>query len=214
MVEQQLKKFFSKYPSHTYKKTEVLLRPNNIPQGIFYIKSGYIRMYQIFEGGKELTLNIFKPGSYFPVSFAISNLPNKYYFEAITVSTLNLAPKEKVTILLKSNPEILFELTNRLVVGFYDLLSNLERLLSSNACQRIASILVILANHFGKPTYEKKIIISLSLSHEDIGRLVGLTRETTSVEMKKLMNKNYISYKRRSITINNLKKLQLQCPLT
>lgn len=211
LVEKRLKIFFSEYPRSQYKKGEVLLRPGGAPQEIFYIESGYIRMYQIFEGGKELTLNIFKPGSYFPVIWVISDLANTYYFEAITQTSVYKAPQLRVTKLLKTNPEILFELTKRLVIGFYGLLSNLERLLSASACQRIISILVVLATRFGKISGKTQVVIILPLSHEDIARLVGLTRETTSVEMKKLMDKNYICYKKRQITINSLNELQSLC---
>jgi CRP/FNR family transcriptional regulator len=207
-IESQIKKFFSGYLSMSYKKGEIVIRQEDEPQGVYYVKSGYVRMYQIYENGKELTINIFDPGSYFPMSWAIANIRNTYYFQAFTLVTINRAPKNDVVNLLKSNPEILYELTVRLISGFFGLISNLERLLSLNAYENILSMLVILANRFGKSVGVGKVKITLSLSHEDIAQLVGLTRETTSIELKKLMESNLIYYKRRYVIINNLKLLE------
>lgn len=207
-VDTELKKFFSLYPKFKYKKGEIILRPEEAPQGIIYIKSGYVRMYQVFEDGKELTLNIFKPGSYFPMVWAFTDSANLYYYEAFTILTTHRASKAEVINFLKTNPETLIELTNRIIFGFTYLLSNIEKLLSSSACQRINSVLVILANRFGKPLRGRGTLITLSLTHEDIARLTGLSRETTSIEMKKLMDAKCIFYKRRQIVIYNMNKLQ------
>jgi CRP-like cAMP-binding protein len=166
-------------------------------------------MYQIFENGRELTLNIFKPGTYFPMIWAFSGQTNRYYFEAFSSAKVFIAPKDSVIKLLRSDPEILFDLTSRLVTGFGKLLSNVEQLLCANASQRITCTLVILANRFGKAVSDNRILITLSLSHEDIANLSNLTRETTSIEMKKLMDQKLITYTRRKIFIESLEKLNL-----
>ena len=166
-------------------------------------------MYQISNNGKEITLNIFRPGSYFPMIWAITSIINIYYCEAMTPTTIYKAPKEDTLQLLKNNPELLLELTSRMVVGFYNLISNMELLLSANASQRVSMILIILANRFGHEN-GNKTAISLTFSHEDIAKLVSLTRETTSLEMKKLKELNIINYSRSKIVINDFERLQAQ----
>lgn len=165
-------------------------------------------MYQLSENGKELTLNIFKPGTYFPMIWALSGIANSYYFESMTPTSVFCAPRDDVLGLLRSDPEILYDFTYRMTVGFYALLSNIERLLSANASQRVSSILSILARRFAGNVNHDGIAIGLSLSHEDVSRLAGLSRETTSIQMKKLMNRKLIYYKRRRIIVRNLDKLQ------
>jgi len=207
-VEEQLQKFFSKHPLSKYRKGEIILRPNDVPQNILYLNSGYVRMFQVFENGKELTLNIFRPGSYFSIVWAISKYENTFYFQAMTAVEAYRAPKDEVLNLLKTHPDLLLELTTRMVTGIYSIMSNVEQLLSTNAYKRVASILVILAKRFGEVTSMKRTLITLSLSHEDIAQLINLTRETTSIEMKKLMEEKLIFYKRRLIIVNDLEKLR------
>src|SRR3989344_193941 len=58
----------------TYKKGETILRSDDNPQGVYYIKKGFVKMDSIFENGREITLNIFKPGAYFPMTWAVGGI--------------------------------------------------------------------------------------------------------------------------------------------
>jgi len=52
------------------------------------------------------------------------------------------------------------------------------------------------------------ILIHIPLTHRDIAMLVGMTRETVSIEIKKLERKGIIEYKGRSIFVKDLRKLK------
>src|SRR4030067_2058893 len=102
----KLDNFFARFKSvHSYKKGELIIRADDPPSGIFYLKSGFVRLYSISKDGQDITFNIFKPGSYFPMFWAIGNSPNSYYFEAMTRIEVMKAPKEELIKFLKSNPD-------------------------------------------------------------------------------------------------------------
>jgi len=61
----KIRSFFETFPQVSYKKEEIILRPDDPMPYVYYVESGYIRMYCLLPDGKELTLNIFKPGAYF-----------------------------------------------------------------------------------------------------------------------------------------------------
>src|SRR3989344_3553205 len=44
-VEEKLYKFFSKFPLIEYKKSNILLRPEDTPQGVSYLLQGYVRRF-------------------------------------------------------------------------------------------------------------------------------------------------------------------------
>ena len=203
----KLHKFFGKGRFLYYKKGETILRPGDIPQGAFFLKKGYVRLYSICESGKELTLIIFKPEDFFPMMWTFNSSPNMYYLESITTVEVWRAPKDKFLQFVKSNPDALFELIGKILVRLGGLLNRMEYLAFGNASQKVASILMICAERFGEKQ-DNSAIIHIPLTHKDVAMLVGMTRETVSIEIKKLERKGTISYKGRSIIVKNIRKLQ------
>ncbi|MFH0864416.1 MAG: Crp/Fnr family transcriptional regulator [Candidatus Gottesmanbacteria bacterium] len=209
-LNDKLENFFSQFKQVTFSKGEIIIRPDNTPQGVYFIKEGYARMYSTFADGRELTLNIFKPRTYFSMMWALADIANTYYFQAHTRVIVQKAPQGQVKEFLQANPDILFNLTKRILVGLDGILTNIEYLLSGQAAHRVMAALFLSAKRFGQPKENNEVIINLPLTHQDIANLAGLTRETTSIEMGKLTKKKLISYNKRLIIINDIAKLEAE----
>jgi len=217
-MKQQLEKldenFFAQFKIvQQFKKNQLILGPAAVPSGIFYLKSGFVRLYLISEGGKELTLNIFKPGSYFSMIWALNDAPNIYFYESLTDVLLLKAPKDEVLKHITDNPKVLFDLTKRTLRGLDGMTRLMEALLTGNAYQQIASVLLVLARRFGKNNTDHEIIIDIPLTHRIIGTLAGLSRESTSLELEKLTKDKIISQKDHLISVIDLKKLEDKSPI-
>lgn len=203
----KLNDFFSQFKLLHYKKDEIILRPDDTPSGVFYLCKGYVRLYSVSQAGEELTLIIFKPEDFFPMVWAISNTENIYYFEAITQVELWRAPREQFLDFIKINPDVFFDLTSRILIRLGGLLERMEYLVFGSAYQKVASILVICAQRFGLKV-GKGIKIPVPLTHKDIANLVGITRETASLEIKKLERKGFIHSRGRLFIIKDVRRLQ------
>ncbi len=210
---EKLNKFFVHGSPIQYKKGEIIIRAEDVPAGVFYITKGFVRFYSLDEDGKELTLNIFKPGSYFPMTWALGDMENLYFYEAMAPTELWKSPKKEVLEFIKSEPEVLFELTRRLMVGLGGLVIRMEYLLRGNAYQKTCSVLELSARRFGKSGKNDEIIIDFPLTHQEIANLAGLTRETASIELKKLENSGLVSRKKRTWIIKDFKKLKSEATL-
>jgi CRP/FNR family transcriptional regulator len=203
----QLELFFSKAKPLIYRKGEYIIRAEDVPQGVFFLKKGNVRMFTVLENGHEITLNIFKPGSYFSMIWAMTGRPNQYFFQTMTSVIVMRCAKQEILDFLISEPKILYELTKRLLIGMDTLITQMEYLLSGSAYHRTSSALLLLAKRFGETDPEGSITIKLPLVHHDIANLVGLSRETTSIFLKKLAQNKLIIYKYHSITIVNPDRL-------
>ena len=42
--------------ARTYKKNQIIIMPEDEPEGVFYLKSGFVRLYLISKDGKELDI--------------------------------------------------------------------------------------------------------------------------------------------------------------
>ncbi len=204
----EIDSFFAKFKPLRFRKREIILGAEEEPDGVFFIKSGYVRSYSISEEGREFTLNIYKQGTYFPAPWALADVPNTYFFEAMTPVELTKAPKEELLVFLRANPEILMDLTTRLLVGLNGLLVRIEHLLSKDAYHKVASAVFLAGRRFGKKAGKGKVIVELPLTHQDIADLSYLTRETTSLEMKKLEKQGLIEKRNRMLIIKDMNKLR------
>lgn len=203
----KLKHFFSQYKKRSYKKHEIILHANEAPPGVFFIESGFTRFYRVSEAGQEITLIIFQKDDFFPVMWAINNVPNINYVEAVTDVKISVAPRDDFIKFIQKNPDVLFEITSEMLVRIGGLLERVEYLAFGNAYQKIASILILCAERFGDHI-DSGVVIKVPLTHKDIGMLVGITRETTSTEIKKMEDQNLIDYRGQFIKILDMKELR------
>ena len=205
-VSSKVRHFFAQYPAKKYKKGDLILQPEDVT-GVFYLQKGYVREYGMSSLGIEVGLHIFMPFSYFPLTWVIADVPNRYYYEALTDAQIYKAPKNITLSFLKNNPDVLFDLTKRVFMGLDKLTSRLEYLSYAKAYKKVISILFYLARHFGEEK-RGKIYIKHKFSHRDIGSFAGVSRETASREWEKLVHKEIIGYVDKYIVIFDAKKLK------
>lgn len=201
--------FYKQFSTRLYKKGENLIRADDNPQGIFCLTKGYIRQYTISKTGIELTLQILKPITYFPLIWAINGSPNIYFYETLTPVEVGRAPKEQVISFINDKPSIILELMSKLLGDYAETLSRIEHLVFSDAYRRVISVLIYIAKHFGEKN-NQGILINHRFTQQDIATLVGVARETVSIEMGILEKKGLIKYVDHSIQFVNINKLEME----
>ena len=199
--------FYKQFSTRKYKKGEILIRADDDPQGIFCLTKGYVRQYTISKAGIELTLKILKPISYFPMIWAINGAPNIYFYEALTPVEVGRAPKDQVVKFIKDKPAIILELMSKLLEDYAETLSRVEHLVFSDAYRRVISVLIYIAKNFGVES-SKGIIVDHRFTQQDIATLVGVTRETASIEIGKIEKKRLVTYVDHSMLFGNIKNLE------
>ncbi len=207
-VKTKVAAFFSQKPVRTYKKGEMIFMPGDPISDVYYVQTGFIRLYCLLADGKELTLNIFKPGTYFPIFLILNAISNPHYFEAMTPTKLSIIPKSDIVRFMKTEPDVLFDFTTRLSRGLHGLITNIQYSLFGSVHTKLISTLLLLSKRFGVTQPDGSVSIPIKLTHQDIANIIGVARETTSLEMKKLAKKNLIMDKQRSITIRNVRLLE------
>lgn len=202
----KIERFFDRSRLLHYKKGEIILHPYDVPPGVFYLKSGYLRLYSVSEEGQELSLIIFKPGDFFPVIWLINNSKSEYYLDSLTRSTLLLVPKQDFLDFIKNDKDMLFELASRALIRLGGLLERMNYLVYGNASQKLASIILILAQRFGEDG--KEIKIPIPMTHQDLANLLGIARETVSTEIKKIERKGLIEIKNKHLILKKKNLLE------
>lgn len=204
--------FFSKGRIIVYKKRTTILRSDDTPSGIYYIKKGFVRQYLLSKDGQEFTTVIYKPGDLFPIRWAITSTPLRSYFEAFTPVELWRVSREQFLDFMRSQTDVYFKIVSRILNRLDAMVERMEHLAFGNAAAKVASVLLIATERFGKRA-SKVFILPLPLTHKDIASMLGMSRETVSIEVKDLERKGIIGYRKKLIVVKNMKKLREEAML-
>jgi CRP/FNR family transcriptional regulator len=121
---------------------------------------------------------------------------------------LSKVPKDEVVRFIKNEPDVLFEFTRRLTIGLNGLITNIQYTLFGPVHTRIISAILFLAKRFGENLPDGTVRITIPLTHQDIANIIGIARETASIEIEKLAGKNLITDTKRSIIIRSVTRLE------
>lgn len=207
-INEKVGKFFTQYPQRTYDKRELLLRPEEPINSVFYIAEGRISQYDIASSGSEMIVNVFKPRAFFPMSSVINDAPNQYFFEASLETIVHIAPKEHVVRFLQENPEVVFDLLARVYRGVDGVLRRMAHLMGGNAQSRLIFELLNGAYRFGEPQPSAGALVQLTES--DLARHSGLARETVNRTLHDLKVAGLIETSRSGILIRDITQLEAQ----
>lgn len=200
--------FFRRFTRQSFSAKATIITAAEPPKGVYFVTDGHVRQYLISNrDGLILTLRIFHPGSLFPFNWAIDSSPNLTYYETITPVELYRAPHDELARFVHLHPAILQSLFELSLWRIENMQTRISYQVFGDALVKVASDLVYLARHFGTRQGEK-IIIDHAFSHQTIGEFTGLARETVSVAIEKLEDKGIVSYRRRKIVIDDMKRLE------
>lgn len=208
-VSKKLEEFFKNYKTREYKRRELLIKPERVPEGLFYLKKGIVREYTVSTKGEELTINIFKPNSLFPVAWIVNDSINSHYFEAMTAVDTFVAPKQNSLELFKKDQDVLFDLVKRIYRGLDGYFTRMEYLMAGTAESKLISELIIYAKRLGIQI-GTEVKIDLKLTEKDLASQSGIARETVNREMQKLKKKDLIRFQNNTLIIKDLNKLEEQ----
>lgn len=198
--------FFEKYPLQSFSKRELLVQADQPIRSVFYIVNGRVSEYDIAPNGNEIVVNVFKPGAFFPVSSAINDTPNPYFFEASLNTTVRVAPKAHIVRFLQDNPDVMFDLLARVYRGVDGILRRMAHLMGGDAQSRLIFELLNAAYRFGQLQSDGSTL--LSLTETDIARHSGLVRETVSRNMSILKKGGLLEVSPAGIILKDVKKLE------
>lgn len=189
----ELEAFFARYTKRQYEKGDTIIAGGEEPPGVFYVKSGQVKKYTISSAsGNSYTLHLYNTKSYFPVTWAIVGINNRHFYEATTSTLLYRAPRDEFLKFIRTRPQILYELAQRVLSATDALLTRLESMTFSDVTSRLITELLFLANQSGRKNNSGNLIVG-HYTHQELAGSIGIARETVSLTLKKLERENLIT---------------------
>lgn len=192
---------------HTYKKGDYIIRPDEVPTGVFYIYDGLVKAYDITKFGEENLLVIKRSHEIFPLIWALTGTERTIIYQALAPTTVwEITPAVFAQHILNSPTAIgpLLDMTIDMYRFHSDRILNLEY---RSVRERIVSFLLTMGQRFGEES-DNGLVIAIPLRHQDIASSVNASRETTSRELAALERKGLVITRQASITLVDPEQLR------
>lgn len=197
-----LQKFLQTHTIKSYQRGDVILQQDMEPTCAFGIKQGIIKTYNLTAKGEEKPVGFGTKKELFPLAWIFDKIHRaQYFYEALSDCQLYAVPKEKLVEFIKANPRAMFQLLDRCVWEAMTNEMRINALGQSKASDKVLHIIHYLALCFGRDLQTNIVEIPLPLTQQDVANFTGLTRETISVELKKLASQKIIFSRNRNLVV-------------
>lgn len=180
--------------------------PGEDADSVYIVAEGLVKLCHLTADGKVSTLAFIKIGEVFGELSLLESGNRGEYCEAAADTTIIRIPRETLLPYMDVNMQFVVAITK--IVGFRRrrIENQLKSLLFSSNQQRLAHLLLDLAEQFGSAV-DDGIRIGLKLSHQELANLIGTTRETVTIMLGKLKADGMIGGKRESVVLTDILRL-------
>jgi CRP/FNR family cyclic AMP-dependent transcriptional regulator len=147
------------------------------------VLSGRIRISATSPEGREVTLNMIDAGEVFGDMALLSGKPRSADATALEDSTLMVVERRHFLPYLTSSNELALRVIDVLCERLRETSETLGNFAMLDLPGRLARKLLNLAGEYGK-TANGRIRLEIRLSHTDLGRFVGSSRESVNKQMR------------------------------
>ncbi len=202
--------FLSKYPVKTFEKGQLILCEGEVPASAYIVKTGIIKMYNLTSRGEEKPMALALAYDAVPFGWLFGKFKHAiYYYEAFTDTKAYVVPPEDYRNFILNNHDALQQAFHHTADMYIGSLMRINALEYSKASEKVVHMLHYLCFRYGRDVKEDVVKILIPLTHQDLANFLGLTRETTGIELKKLEKKGIITYNHQNYIVQTDKLNEL-----
>ena len=197
-----LRLFLQKYHTRKFDKGELILVQGETPSSAYILKKGVVKTYNLTSQGEEKPIAFDVQGEIFPIAWVFDQVNSApYYYEAFTDCVVYSVPREDYKEFIMQNTERLMSVMEKFVAQYLNTQLRVHALEQSKAAAKILYTIHFLCLRFGVDVRKNVVRIQIPLTHQDLANFVGLTRETTGIELKRLQRSGLLTYKKQNYIV-------------
>jgi CRP/FNR family transcriptional regulator len=192
----------------TFKKGDYIIRPGQLPSGVYLIEEGLVKAYDITRYNEENLLIIRKENEIFPLIWAITGQERHVIYQSLSTTITFRIDRSLLLDFIDKNPETMAPLLD-MTIEMYRLHS--ERILNleyRTVRERVISFLLTMSQRFSVKKVDEGLLIEVPMRHQDIASSVNASRETTSRELSALERKGLITSSQSYIVLKDIDGLK------
>lgn len=190
-----------------YPEGAVLFVEGQPPRGVFMLCKGRVKLSITSSEGKTIILRLAQPGELLGLNAAVSGNPYQATAEMLEPSQVNFVKREDFLRLLRLHGDASIHAAEQLSSNYHIACEQIRSLgLSHSAPQKLVRFLLDWSSK-GQQT-PQGIRVKLSLTHEEIGQIIGSSRETVTRTLGELKNSDLVSLHGSTLVIQNKPALE------
>lgn len=163
-----------------YPKGAVLCIEGEAPRGVYIICAGSIKLSISSTAGRVLITRVAEAGEVIGLSAAVSGRPYEVTAETLEPCQISFVRRDDFLRFLAGNCEACLRAAAHLSNNYHTACEQIRLLgLSGSASSRLARLILEWCATHGKET-ERGTRLNLTLTHEEIAHLIGVSRETVT----------------------------------
>lgn len=189
-----------------YKKNTMIFMEGERAEAVYFVKSGKIKISKNASDGKEHIIHIMTDGEVFAEACLFGLSPYPANAEAIEDSELYMIKNSDLEKLLEAYPKTAIQIIKVLSKRLNLVSKQIENLALRDAYGKTAALIIQLLRNDGIEA-KNGVVLRTDLSRQDMGNMVGLTRETLTRALMRLKNDGTIDIDRDEIRLLDIEKL-------
>jgi len=195
-----------KYPM-PYSEGAVLFLEGQPPRGIFVVCKGRVKLSVRCSEGRTIILRIVGPGNVLGLNATVSGTPYESTAETLEPCEVNFVRREGFLGFLRQHGEASLRAAQQLSADYSRACEQIRTLgLAHSAPQKLARFLLDWSQKGQETKHGTRV--RLTLKHEEIGQIIGTTRETVTRTLAEFKGRKLITLHGSSLVIENRPALE------
>lgn len=207
-LSEEQKKTISKHSDMLQvKRGQPVYLPGDPSKYVYLVKAGAVKIVGKAPEGCEVIMTILMPGDLFGELALADDQPQDHRAEAADDTLLCEVPRDMMIRMIHETPAFGLHITKMMGMQLRTLRTRVEELLGKSAPARLAHAILQLSHQHGIED-DGGLLIPLRLSQGELGKLVGLTRETVNGILQVWRNQRLVDMDRHSIRVRDPERLR------
>jgi CRP-like cAMP-binding protein len=175
---------------------------------VYVVKQGRVRLYHVTENGQEVSTAILVPGQLFGLGALFGKAGDATFAEALEDTVVCDAAAQDFINMMARHPVLMAKVMMAMARQMLRLESTIESIVSRPVAARLAELLMTLAEQ--AELSSNGTILVPAYSHEEMGKMIGATRESVSRTLGEWRRAGIITMQGRRILVQKPASLRAQ----
>lgn len=193
LTSEEIRPLLDQAVEKSFDDKEVLFSEGDDRNYLFVLSKGTVLISKLSEDGEETVINILTSGEIFPHTGFFDDRPYPGTATAKKQADVLMIPISAFERFVESHPHLSFIIIKEMSKKIYFLQQKLNEMQSLNVEERLLSTLKQMNN-----LSEKEVV---HLTHQELGNIVGASRETVTRQLKKLEQQGRVKIKKDHILL-------------
>ncbi len=188
-------------PVREYKKNDSIYDVEDRGDALYLVIDGRVKVSRLSPGGKEVVLDFYQRDDFFGETGFLGPDHQGERATALEKTSVMLWTIAELRRLMLRSPALGPALLRVLAQKLSDANRRVESLSLDPINRRLAKLLLDLGRRFGQPAEEQSIHLP-PITHEQLARYVGTSREIVTQYMNQFRRDNLVKYSRRGLDLD------------